>query len=373
MTDKIIRIQEGHYGRTSGSTGAYNASMNLAEADMNHELAHEVLRIAEGIPGVAFELIGPDERPYRACDMFIALHMDGNDNPEAQRPSIGYPPASKASKLFGAILKVERDAIPGALKPFRDDNYTRGLAYYYGYKSSYSATAPVKIVFENGFVTNPHEAQWAINKRSEVATAIVESVLAYYGLPDIKESRRVQNVSLEVETGGAVSEVKLMDGWQEVAKAVPDVYSPWVELWQRMLRHDGDVFPSEMNGLVGPSTLTSHKAWESREGSGKKDGLPGQFEWRKLVNRMTAPNDVVEVEVEAPANHSDVQRRIDEAVERATAELRASNRTTVRSMQNRIDAKAEELESCKTSLANVTAELDAVSLRVSRARDILGS
>ena len=172
---KVVRIQEGHYPRKTGSTGAYNAELKIAEQDQNRLLGREIKRLFELRPvsGMKLEFIEADERPYRACDMFISLHMDGNNSSAPKGPSVGYPPGSKESIAFTKIWKRRRDAIPGAVE-HRPDIYTNGLKYFYGYKAAYSHYAKVKCVIENGFVTNHAEARWAQANRTEVANGILD-------------------------------------------------------------------------------------------------------------------------------------------------------------------------------------------------------
>ena len=197
----VVRVQTGHFGRTSGATGAYNPRLKLSEADMNHWLAVEVEKQSVSVPQLSWQFVGPDERIGDPCHLFVALHMDGSNNASASGPSVGYPPGSVESKRFGDMWKEARLSIPGAL-PFRSDNYTAALSGYYGHHSLYSGSAPVKIVIENGFVTNDSEAQWAQAYRPAIASALIATVSRYYGLTgptpiDNKDSTLPEPPSLE--------------------------------------------------------------------------------------------------------------------------------------------------------------------------------
>lgn len=148
---------------------------------MNHRLALELAEQVKTVKELTWQFVGPDTKLGTPCHMFIALHMDGSNNEKASGPSVGYPPLSVESKRFGELWKQARLSIPGAL-PFRQDNYTKALSGYYGFGSSYSGVAPVKIVIENGFVTNDKEASWAQMHRATVASAIIGTIAKYYGL-----------------------------------------------------------------------------------------------------------------------------------------------------------------------------------------------
>lgn len=178
----VVRVQKGHYGRTSGATGAYNPRLKISEADMNHRLAVELQMLTATDSTLDWQFVGPDEKRGKPCHMFIALHMDGSDNPSAKGPSIGYPVGSKESERFGAMWKQARLEIRGS-NEFRDDNYTAALRNYYGWQWKYSGTSPVKLLIENGFVTNDQEATWAQIHRPDVAKAVVDTVRTYYGQP----------------------------------------------------------------------------------------------------------------------------------------------------------------------------------------------
>ena len=169
---RAVRIQTGHYGRTSGATGAYNPRLKLSEASMNQLLSVEIQHQVGGDRQLDWQFVGPDERRPGKVDVFLALHMDGSPNRWATGPSVGYPPTSDVSKVFAQKWKVARGMIPGSL-PARDDNYTVALRKYYGFSRSYSDGSPVKMVMENGFVTNDLEAKWAIANRAEVASALI--------------------------------------------------------------------------------------------------------------------------------------------------------------------------------------------------------
>lgn len=195
----VVRVQVGHWGRKAGATGAYNPTLRLSEADMNHRLSLELQKVTAGDSRLVWQFVGPDEERGDPCHLFMALHMDGSENPAAIGPSVGYPPRSTESARFAKMWKPARNNIAGA-NGFRPDNYTPALSGYYGFSRSYSGTAPVKVVIENGFVTNHDEANWANMHRTDVAEALRRTVHAYYGFtvnPSEQLAERVDELEKE--------------------------------------------------------------------------------------------------------------------------------------------------------------------------------
>lgn len=183
---KVVRIQTGHYGRTTGATGGYNADLDLAEKDMNHDLTNEVVAILDADPWLSsvidWEFVGPDDKLGAPCDLFVSVHHDANNSKTAARPSVGYPVAS-ADHVRPVVdfWKELYGNIDGALA-FRSDNYTSALRLYYAWKSAYSGAAPIKLLFEMEFMTNDERALWAIEHRRQLANNIILTALFAFGI-----------------------------------------------------------------------------------------------------------------------------------------------------------------------------------------------
>ena len=275
--NKIVRIQIGHYARTRGATGAWNASARTSEQSMNKALADEIVRLSKGLGGVTFEIIGADDRPGGKVDIFIAFHMDGAASSSAKGGSFGYL-TNAESRRFAAIFKKAYENL-GLPSNLRNDNYTSGLRNYYGYKSSYSGwwSKSAKLVFENGFLTNSGDLTWAKNNRTRVAQVIIDSCLDYLGL--------------EAKPPTPPTEAELALYYKSIKTAVGSSYSREVKLWQELLNAWGaDGTPLVADGLVGPRTEAAHKAWSKKFATVQRT-RPGKYHWRKL---RTDPADFVE-------------------------------------------------------------------------------
>ena len=182
-----IRIQIGHFGRTSGFTGAHNRELDIREVDLNYEIAMTVKRLVEASPrpGFEWEFFDADTRPGGRTDLFAAFHHDGNNKKSAEQPSVGYSPSSQQSRQFAQTWKAHYGQVEGALE-FRDDNYSgRALTHYYGYQNAHSGGAPVEVVIEFEFTTNDDRVRWVIANRAALAVAFVNSVYQHFGQPPI--------------------------------------------------------------------------------------------------------------------------------------------------------------------------------------------
>lgn len=110
-------------------------------------------------------------------DLFLALHGDGSSNTASSGYCFGYPEGSAASKAFTLLLAGEYEKLPGH-PPHRKDNYTGGLRRYYGWRR---VNAPVKVLVEHGFLTNPAERDWLFANTNKIALAWYRAVCAHYG------------------------------------------------------------------------------------------------------------------------------------------------------------------------------------------------
>jgi hypothetical protein len=347
----IVRIQAGHAGRTTGSTGAYNSTFNVSEQDFNIALSSEIHRQVTDtpIPGLTFEFIDADEKPYSECDIFIALHMDGSVAPSARGWSIGYPTASPYHDLF-------KDRYRALAPPSeqRSDNYTAGLRGYYGYKSSYSGNAPTKMVLENGFITNETDMKWARQNRPMLAAMIVDTAIEY----------------LDPE-----ALVPLADGYKVIKTATGDEYSYYVHLWQERLNVWGNGAPIAEDGLVGPNTESAHRLW-SKEHAVLTTSRPGKYQWRKILKD---PDDVYVPPEEPTVPETPPEPEPDPCValvEAAVVELVAEN-TELVSLANGWAAEADVANDTtrrlRGELTALQSSLDVANEIIRKAREVLNA
>ena len=172
-----VSIQRGHCFRRTGSTGtagrlldgSYRTEQQYVDA-VGHRIAS-----AMRARGHRVYLLTADERVPHS-DVFVALHQDGSSSSRASGASVGYP-ASSASARYASLLKASYQ-LAGWPYGFRADNYTAGLRGYYGYRRS---SAPVKVLLEHGFATNPAEQSYMWAHLDEAARAHADALDLYLG------------------------------------------------------------------------------------------------------------------------------------------------------------------------------------------------
>lgn len=185
---KIV-IQMGHVARTSGATGTHREQefAKLLGARLKTELSKR---------GHLVYLIGADHPvPYPNCEVFIALHTDGNLNKSIRGASVGYPsddPNSPSGKLAQAWKFFHQ--LLGYPGGFHRDNYTSGLRYYYGFRNS---IAKYEFLAEHGTTTNPEDEAWLFANLEKCVQAHVHAIGHVVGHP-------IPDPSQNGSTGGIV-------------------------------------------------------------------------------------------------------------------------------------------------------------------------
>ena len=166
-------VQRGHYPRSRGATGT--SGPRGSEQQFAVELSNRIRPRVESL-GHRCIVVGADD-PIPASDVFVALHQDGSTNPKARGASIGYPPSSADSARYGAIFK-RLYAVAGWPGGWRPDNYTSALANYYAFRRT---TAPVRLLVEHGFATNPQDADWMWDNLDLIAGVHADTIAAWFG------------------------------------------------------------------------------------------------------------------------------------------------------------------------------------------------
>jgi hypothetical protein len=103
---------------------------------------------------------------------------DGRPNPKPSGYCFGYPD-HPVNKRLAALIAYEFEKIPGH-PPRGRDNYTGGLAGYYGYGKVVSDGPEVLV--EHGFLTNPAEQRWIFANLGNLARAEYVALCRFYGL-----------------------------------------------------------------------------------------------------------------------------------------------------------------------------------------------
>lgn len=162
----ILVVQMGHSGRTSGATGA------PGEKQFTEQVGAACRALLDGQNGWAVRTIPADvsNTAYRG-DAFVAIHADGNNNPDVCGSSVGYQTNAGAGLAHGWQSAY---AGLGWTGPWHLDNYTTNLAQYYGVRIAVQQGNTRAFIAECGTITNPaeHAAMTGPGGPERVAEAI---------------------------------------------------------------------------------------------------------------------------------------------------------------------------------------------------------
>ena len=171
-----VLIQAGHLAPRQPGLEAYTGTVR--EQELTKALQRRLVELFE-----ADDRFDPVPCPGRidpsqigAVDAALFLHGDGSDNKAASGYSFGFP-VHPVNERLATLINEEFQSIPD-LPRRRDNNYTRGLARYYGYRSV--ATDGPEVLVEHGFLTNPAEQKWIFSNLDQLASAEYRAVCRYF-------------------------------------------------------------------------------------------------------------------------------------------------------------------------------------------------
>lgn len=254
-----VVLNLGHCFRTKGATGTHR------EQEFVSKLAPKIRDLVHLGGHHAVTLTLADQRPLPSCDLFIALHCDGSTNRSARGLSVGYPSSTAARSAAYARRWQAAMVHVGYTGGVRPDNYTAALRNHYTYGR---VNAPVKILCENGFTTNPQDEQWLFENIDKVAIAhafAIESWFGTFALPQQEDDK---------------------------PRRVPFRFDPWnPPLLRRSLVHTStgqvvkhlqEFFGIPQTGIYDPLTgdaVLAFQAWMGLEPTGVVDHVT----WVKII------------------------------------------------------------------------------------------
>jgi N-acetylmuramoyl-L-alanine amidase len=159
-------------------------------------------------------------------DAALFLHGDGSANQGVSGYCFGYPEHPVNRKL-ARLIGAEFDKIPGH-PPHRNDNYTRDLAGYYGFRKV--STSGPEVLVEHGFLTNPGERLWLFANASKLAAAEYRALCTYFGLkPHVasvvdaeRDAKRLKEINrwalARLRSGWTWTRIKRSRNWSERLK-----------------------------------------------------------------------------------------------------------------------------------------------------------
>lgn len=170
-------FQAGHIApREPGFEGGTGT---VREQEFTRKICAELRRLFEA-DGRFNITVAPGDLPDGASfDFVLYEHVDGSKSSLAHGFSFGWDvndpgrAPSLARRITKRYLKLGH---PGG---HHADNYTGALRHYYGYRRIH---APIELLVENGFMTNPTEQAWCFENLKLLAMAQYEAVLEELGL-----------------------------------------------------------------------------------------------------------------------------------------------------------------------------------------------
>jgi hypothetical protein len=183
-----VALQVGHWKtnevpeelhKIRNNTGASGGGKS--EWEVNYTIAEETKRLLEA-EGITVELLPTTIPPAYWADVFIAIHADGNEDPnksgfKAAIPRRDY--TGKGNKLLTIIEDVYGDTTGLQLDP----NVTRNMRGYYAFSwwRYEHAVHPMttSLILETGFLTSPEDRKLLISNPDLAAEGIAKGVLQF--------------------------------------------------------------------------------------------------------------------------------------------------------------------------------------------------
>lgn len=180
-----VLIQAGHEGRPASCALFPLRACNLGakgEREATPTVADEAARVLRAA-GLRVVRVPADYRGHYAVEAAIFIHFDGAEPACTTGASIGYPVA-------GAAAARAWRALYAPLFPFRfmPDNFTEGLAGYYGYHSvEPNATT---LLLELAEISCPAQHAWAAARYKWLGRLIAHFVSARIGKGNVPQPAR---------------------------------------------------------------------------------------------------------------------------------------------------------------------------------------
>ena len=165
-----VIIQPGHYGRTTGATGASGSMVSEQEI-----VAYLVGSVTHRLRMQGFNVIvvPADNVVARNAKIFLAVHAEGSPSPCSAGPSLAYKAGTTPYAMHAIGLGISR-AMGYDYKNFRADGYTNNSAHYY----MYNRVNADKLtgLLEIGEITCPAAEQKMLVNADRIATNLALSL-----------------------------------------------------------------------------------------------------------------------------------------------------------------------------------------------------
>ncbi len=186
-----VGIQAGHWRAAEAPAELARIRSNGTRGGGLHE-SEVTLRIAELVVdlllarGVEAEVLPATVPPAYRADLFISVHADGHNSPQASGFSIAAPRRDQTgvAREFVELLAGHYAEATGLR---RNRNVTRQMENYYAFNSrrythSIDPRTPA-VILETGFLTSPADRRIIVDRPELSAQGIADAVLEFLGVP----------------------------------------------------------------------------------------------------------------------------------------------------------------------------------------------
>lgn len=168
-----------------GNTGASGGGKT--EWEVNYDIATRTKALLEP-RGITVELVPATVPPHTWADAFVAIHADGNLDPDKS----GYKASTPRRDLTGdadELLSAVETAYEQATGLKKDPNVTRNMRGYYAfswwrYKHAVHPLTP-SIILETGFLSSPADRKLLVDNPQPSAEGLAEGLINYLEMKKI--------------------------------------------------------------------------------------------------------------------------------------------------------------------------------------------
>ena len=186
-TNYDVILQPGHYGRTTGKTGATGALVSeralvsFVTARIASDLRTRGLAVLV-VPADGYLRNNPQTPGWDGLrgSAFVAVHADGNENKCKSGPSLGYAPNTSPHEMHVLAVGMAQ-ALGYRYSDFLRDNFTSNEANYYMFK--HVPDARLRGLIEIGEVTCPQDEREMIGNAEALAKNIAYSIHFLLSMP----------------------------------------------------------------------------------------------------------------------------------------------------------------------------------------------
>jgi N-acetylmuramoyl-L-alanine amidase len=189
-----VALQVGHWKtdeapeeqkKLRGNTGASGGGK--AEWEVNMAIANETAEILKE-KRIEVEILPTTIPPDYWADVFVAIHADGNEDPDKSGFKAARPRRDMTGDADKLLEMVERN-YEEETKLIKDPNVTRNMRGYYafGWWRYEHAIHPMTaaIILETGFLSSPSDRDLIVDQPEISAKGLADGIIEYLGSEEL--------------------------------------------------------------------------------------------------------------------------------------------------------------------------------------------